>query len=100
MAFRLFHGHDGVVPLSGRSYVRSENKEIDTLPPKFNPLAARAATISLSGFGAGGPFSFDAFSHMWNNKKKKSQSSKVRLVIVILHRLIWYGGNKGLNEGN
>lgn len=76
MAFRLFHGHDGVVPLSGRSYVRSENKEIDTLPPKFNPLAARAATISLSGFGAGGPFSFDAFSHMWNNKKKKSQSSK------------------------
>lgn len=71
MAFRLFHGRDGVVPLSGRSYVRSENVERDPPAPQFNPLAAKAATISLSGFGAGGPFSFDAFSGKWNNQKKK-----------------------------
>lgn len=76
MAFRLFHGRDGVVPLSGRSYVRSENLELNPPAPQFNPLAAKAATISLSGFGAGGPFSFDAFSEKWKNQKKKSQSSK------------------------
>ncbi|XP_056697250.1 uncharacterized protein [Spinacia oleracea] len=76
MAFRIFHGRDGVVPLSGRSHLRSENMEIDPPAPMFNPLAARAATISLSGFGAGWPFSFDAFSQKWKNQKKKSQSSK------------------------
>ncbi|KAL2896600.1 ATP-dependent RNA helicase A [Bienertia sinuspersici] len=76
MAFRLFHGCDGVVPLSGRSYVPSENMEIDPPAPHFNPLAAKAATISLSSFGAGGLFSFDAFSQKWKNQKKKSESSK------------------------
>ena len=76
VAFRLFHGRDGVVPLSGSSYVRSENLELNPPAPQFNPLAAKAATISLSGFGVGGPFSFDAFSGKWKNQKKKSQSSK------------------------
>ncbi|XWS75126.1 hypothetical protein CRYUN_Cryun01aG0058500 [Craigia yunnanensis] len=76
MAFRLFHGHDGVVPLSERSSLHSEKAEPETAPPKFNPLAAKAATISLSSFGPGGPFSFDAFSNKWNNKKEKSKPSK------------------------
>lgn len=78
MAFRLFHGHDGVVPLSGRSYVPPENVKPQQASPQFHPLAAKAATISLSGFGSGGPFSFDAFSEMWKNQKpsKKESSSK------------------------
>ncbi|KAK2633935.1 hypothetical protein Ddye_028727 [Dipteronia dyeriana] len=74
MAFRLFHGTDGVVPLSGRSFVPSETATSKVAPPQFNPLAAKAATISLSSFG--GPFSFDAFSEKWKNQKKKSKSSK------------------------
>ncbi|GAB2286788.1 hypothetical protein Dimus_021183 [Dionaea muscipula] len=73
MAFRLFHGHDGVVPLSGRSLVRSENVEPEQSQPEFNPLAAKAATISLSAFGPGGPFGFDSFSEMWKNQKGKSK---------------------------
>ncbi|XP_022746660.1 uncharacterized protein LOC111296558 [Durio zibethinus] len=76
MAFKLFHGHDGVVPLSGRTSLRTEKAEPETTPPKFNPLAAKAATISLSSFGPGGPFSFDAFSNKWNNQKGKSKPSK------------------------
>ncbi|KAK9265751.1 hypothetical protein L1049_012044 [Liquidambar formosana] len=76
MAFRLFHGHDGVVPLSGRSFVHSENLEPVPAPPQFNPLAAKAATISLSSFGPGGPFSFDAFSKKLKSQKGKSKSSK------------------------
>ncbi|GAB2222744.1 hypothetical protein Droror1_Dr00016868 [Drosera rotundifolia] len=74
MAFKLFHGDDGVVPLSGRAFVHSENSEPEQSVPQFNPLAARAATITLSGFG--GPFGFDSFSWMFKNKKGKSQSSK------------------------
>ncbi|KAK9699537.1 hypothetical protein RND81_08G180000 [Saponaria officinalis] len=72
-AFRLFHGREGVVPLSGRLYVQSENSERGPPAPQFNPLAAKAATISLSGFG-GGLFGFDAFSDKWKNQKKKSDS--------------------------
>ncbi|CAM8954965.1 unnamed protein product [Rhodiola kirilowii] len=73
-AFRLFHGRDGVVPLSGRSYVPPENVERQPRPQQFNPLAAKAATISLSGFG--GPFSFDAFSGMFKNHKKPNPAKK------------------------
>ncbi|KAJ6772938.1 PROTEIN putative-RELATED [Salix koriyanagi] len=75
MAFRLFHGRDGVVPLSERSLSHAEKVEPQLTVPKFNPLAAKAATISLSSFGAGGPFSFDAF-FKWNSQKKNSNSSK------------------------
>ncbi|KAE8676908.1 hypothetical protein F3Y22_tig00111569pilonHSYRG00037 [Hibiscus syriacus] len=75
-AFRLFHGRDGVVPLSERSSLHAKKAEPETAPPKFNPLAAKAATISLSSFGPGGPFSFDAFSNKWNNRNGKSKSSK------------------------
>ncbi|KAG6665660.1 hypothetical protein I3843_02G152500 [Carya illinoinensis] len=76
MAFRLFHGHDGVVPLSARSFVSFEKVEPEPAPAHFNPLAAKAATISLSSFGPGGPFSFDSFSEKWKNQKRKSNSSK------------------------
>jgi hypothetical protein len=76
LAFRLFHGSDGVVPLSERSFQRLD--KVNHEPPKaqFNPLAAKAATISLSSFGFGGPFGFDAFNEKFKNKNKKSKSSK------------------------
>ncbi|EEF28083.1 uncharacterized protein LOC8261824 [Ricinus communis] len=76
MAFRLFHGRDGVVPLSERSYISSEKEGRQPTLPEFNPLAAKAATISLSSFGPGGPFSFDSFSKKWKNEKKNSKPSK------------------------
>uniref|UniRef100_A0A453P2S8 Uncharacterized protein n=1 Tax=Aegilops tauschii subsp. strangulata TaxID=200361 RepID=A0A453P2S8_AEGTS len=72
-AFKLFHGQDGIVPLSGRSYVPDENRsEITDVNPEpalpFNPFAARAATISLSTFG---PFGFNFY-----NGKGKKQNKK------------------------
>lgn len=72
-AFKLFHGKDGVVPLSGRSY---SHKDIPEAKPElqFNPLAAKAATISLSSFGSGGPLSFGSFSN--KGKKQNNSSSK------------------------
>ncbi|TYG85074.1 hypothetical protein ES288_A13G024000v1 [Gossypium darwinii] len=76
VAFRLFHGQDGVVPLSERSSLHVKKAEPETAPPEFNPLAAKAATISLSSFGLGGPFSFDAFSNKWKNQNGKSKPSK------------------------
>ncbi|XP_058216051.1 uncharacterized protein LOC131327072 [Rhododendron vialii] len=72
MAFSLFHGQNGVVPLSGRSFVHSKKLESERAPPQFNPLAAKAATISLSGFG---PF-FGGFSGKWRrNQHRESKSS-------------------------
>ncbi|KAK4761738.1 hypothetical protein SAY87_029622 [Trapa incisa] len=76
MAFRLFHGHDGVVPLSERSCTRMEKEQHEAAPPQFHPLAAKAATISLSSFGFGGPFGFDSFFQNSNSQKRKSKSSK------------------------
>lgn len=84
-AFRLFHGRDGVVPLSERSFVRSEKEERELAPCQFHPLAAKAATISLSSFGLGGPFSFDSFSEKWKNQKKKSESSKKESSSKVIH---------------
>ncbi|XP_052210821.1 uncharacterized protein LOC127813732 [Diospyros lotus] len=75
MAFKLFHGRDGVVPLSGRFFSHDEKLGLEPAA-QFNPLAAKAATISLSSFGPGGPFSFDFFSKNWKNQKKMSESSK------------------------
>ncbi|KAK4368847.1 hypothetical protein RND71_012639 [Anisodus tanguticus] len=74
MAFKVFHGKDGVVPLSGRLQLSTDNEVEST--PQFDPLAAKAATISLSSFGPGGPFSFDSFSRKWNSQKKRPESSK------------------------
>ncbi|XAR52386.1 hypothetical protein NMG60_11020434 [Bertholletia excelsa] len=76
MAYRLFHGQNGVVPLSGRSSMLSEKLKSEAAPPQFNPLAAKAATISLSSFGSGGFFGFDAFSEKWKNQKRNSKKSK------------------------
>ncbi|KAF2295853.1 hypothetical protein GH714_034552 [Hevea brasiliensis] len=76
MAFRLFHGRDGVVPLTGRSFSSSEKDDSQPTLPEFNPLAAKAATISLSFFGPGGPFSFDSFSKKWKNEKNSKSSKK------------------------
>ncbi|WOL09509.1 hypothetical protein Cni_G18262 [Canna indica] len=80
MAFRLFHGHDGVVPLSGRSFVPAAEVESGG-SSQFNPLAAKAATISLSAFGPGGPFGFDFFSNKWkrqNNRSSNQESASKR----------------------
>ncbi|KAL8538607.1 hypothetical protein ACS0TY_000575 [Phlomoides rotata] len=75
-AFRLFHGQNGVVPLTGRSFLRTEKSQSEPSPAQFNPLAAKAATISLSGFGTGGPFGFDSFFEKWKKENKESRSSK------------------------
>ncbi|KAL8090465.1 uncharacterized protein LOC141697265 [Apium graveolens] len=76
MAFRLFHGQNGVVPLSERSTFEPVKLESESVQPQFNPLAAKAATISFSAFGPGGPFGFDGFSEMWKKQKFNSKSSK------------------------
>ncbi|GAB4834818.1 hypothetical protein Ancab_033086 [Ancistrocladus abbreviatus] len=78
LAFRLFHGKDGVVPLTNRSKDKEDHHPELEPVPKFNPLAAKAATISLSAFGPGGPFSFNSFSEKWKKQKKKSESSGKR----------------------
>ncbi|KAJ7943944.1 Zinc finger B-box domain containing protein 1 isoform 1 [Quillaja saponaria] len=75
VAFKLFHGKNGVVPLSEISNSHNEIIESDPVPA-FNPLAAKAATISLSAFGPGGPFSFGSFSDKWKKQKKAESSSK------------------------
>ncbi|XP_020216667.1 uncharacterized protein LOC109800291 isoform X1 [Cajanus cajan] len=75
MAFKLFHGKDGVIPLSEKSDFHNGSTEADSLPV-FNPLAGRAATISLSNFGLGGPFSFGNFSEKWKKQKNSESSNK------------------------
>lgn len=75
MAFKLFHGKDGIVPLSERSDFHNGNKEADSMPV-FNPLAGRAASISLSSFGLGGPFNFGDFSEKWKKQKNSESSNK------------------------
>lgn len=95
-AFKLFHGKDGVVPLSERSYSRGNSFEPQPAP-QFNPLAAKAATISLTSFGPGWPFGFDFFSKNRNNKNKKSDSSKNRDPSSKGHEAL---GNEWLETGN
>ncbi|CAA0814458.1 Unknown protein [Striga hermonthica] len=73
-AFKLFHGQNGVVPLSGKS-IHNEMSLPEPPPAQFNPLAAKAASISLSGFGPSGPFGFDSFLGKWK-KNKSSNSSR------------------------
>ncbi|KAI4314562.1 hypothetical protein L6164_027457 [Bauhinia variegata] len=74
-AFKLFHGKDGVIPLSERSDFHINSTE-PAPTPVFNPLAAKAATISLSAFGPGGPFSFGNFSEKWKRQNKNESSNK------------------------
>ncbi|CAK9872708.1 unnamed protein product [Sphagnum jensenii] len=83
-AFRLFHGRDGVVPLSEKQTPEMQQPR----PPAndaasvetnlgFHPLSASsAATISLSSFGAFGPFSFDGFMARQNSKKPTKSSKR------------------------
>ncbi|TYG85075.1 hypothetical protein ES288_A13G024000v1 [Gossypium darwinii] len=100
VAFRLFHGQDGVVPLSERSSLHVKKAEPETAPPEFNPLAAKAATISLSSFGLGGPFSFDAFSNKWKNQNGKSKPSKKESSSKGRNSNHEASGNEWLQNGN
>lgn len=75
VAFKLFHGKDGVVPLSSKSNFQDNILESEPAP-QFNPLAAKAATISLSAFGLGGPFGFGSFNDKWKKQKRNSESNK------------------------
>jgi hypothetical protein len=68
--FCVFHDRDGVVPLSEGSLAKIE-KPFPKPNPKFNPLAAKAATISLSAFGG-----FFSFGHFSNKRNKKNFSRK------------------------
>ncbi|XP_010481589.1 PREDICTED: uncharacterized protein LOC104760372 isoform X1 [Camelina sativa] len=75
-AFKLFHGKDGLVPLSGHSSFGDDDKqEARHAPLQFNPLAGKVATISLSAFGPGGPFGFGPFSEKWKKQQKKPKPS-------------------------
>ncbi|XP_071710448.1 uncharacterized protein [Rutidosis leptorrhynchoides] len=74
MAYRLFHGQNGVVPLSEGSLKFPQKVKPENVSQQFNPLAAKAATISLAGFG--GAFGFDAFNDMFKNQQKKHKSKK------------------------
>ncbi|KAF3336750.1 hypothetical protein FCM35_KLT19336 [Carex littledalei] len=73
VAFSLFHGQNGVVPLAGRSFEFDETRVSENTETghQFDPLAAKAATISLSTFGLGGPFTFDSLSRKRNKHSKK-----------------------------
>ncbi|KAL5725494.1 hypothetical protein ACHQM5_008632 [Ranunculus cassubicifolius] len=100
-AFRLFHGRDGVVPLSGKSFIGSEELDQKPAQPQFNPLAAKAASISLSSFGTGGLFGFGDFSKNWKNQKKsnsaKKESSSSSQGANSSHEAV---GNEWLDKGN
>lgn len=75
MAFKLFHGKDGVIPLNGNSQPCLDKIEAEPVPV-FNPLASKAASISMSSFGLGGPFGFDSFFRKIPTKKSESSSKK------------------------
>ncbi|CAN1299393.1 hypothetical protein LINPERPRIM_LOCUS24198 [Linum perenne] len=77
MAFKLFHGKDGVVPLSNNSTFHDEIPDVEPAP-QFNPLAGKMATISLSAFGPGGPFGFGSFNDRRKKQKPKSDSANKR----------------------
>uniref|UniRef100_A0A251V5Q8 Uncharacterized protein n=1 Tax=Helianthus annuus TaxID=4232 RepID=A0A251V5Q8_HELAN len=71
MAFRLFHGQNGVVSLSKGTLQFPQKVKPEQVSQQFNPLAAKAATISLSSLG--GSFGFDAFNEMFKNHQKKNK---------------------------
>nr|VDD25235.1 unnamed protein product [Brassica oleracea] len=76
-AFKLFHGKDGIVPLSGHSSFRDDvEDETPRAAPQFNPLAGKVATISLSAFGPGGPFGFGPFSDKFKKQQKKPKKQE------------------------
>jgi hypothetical protein len=79
-AFRLFHGRDGVVPLAEKQTSEIQQPQPATEVPTlgFHPLSASAATISLSSFGAFGPFSFDGLMAMRRNNNNNAGKSNKR----------------------
>ncbi|CAM6034843.1 unnamed protein product [Sphagnum compactum] len=89
-AFRLFHGQDGVVPLSEKHASEFQQQQQPQPPATevvmtpeattlgFHPLSASAATISLSSFGAFGPFSFDGLMAMQRNNNNNAGKSNKR----------------------
>ncbi|KMT11422.1 hypothetical protein BVRB_5g107490 [Beta vulgaris subsp. vulgaris] len=78
LAFKVFHGKDGVVPLTRKASFHVDEHLEPESAPKFNPLAAKAATISLSAFGLGGPFGFNFFSDKWKKQKQNQKSDSSR----------------------
>jgi hypothetical protein len=70
-----------VVPLSQRSLAKIE-RLLPKPNPEFNPLAAKAATISLSAFG--GFFSFGDFSNKRNKKNfnKKNPNNLPQVIYL------------------
>ncbi|CAO2819716.1 unnamed protein product [Amaranthus hypochondriacus] len=74
LAFNLFHGKDGVVPLTNRPNLHGDNYFESESAPKFNPLAGKAASISLSSFGLGGPFGFNFFSDKSKKQRQEAES--------------------------
>lgn len=91
MAFKIFHGKDGVVPLSGNSSTDLDKLETESVP-EFNHFASKAASISMSGFGPGGPFGFHSFFGKGPNKgsdssRKKEHSPKV---FLLMHPILFY----------
>ncbi|KAL3651038.1 hypothetical protein CASFOL_007441 [Castilleja foliolosa] len=75
LAFKLFHGKDGVIPLSDHSDLYLDQHETKAVP-EFNPLASKAASISMSSFGPNGPFGFNSFFAKMQNKKSRSSKRK------------------------
>lgn len=75
LAFKLFHGKDGVVPLSGYPQLCADNLDTKAVR-QFNPLASKAASISMSAFGPGGPFGFHSFFGKMQNKTPKSSGKE------------------------
>lgn len=84
MAFKLFHGKDGIIPLSEKSELHNDSRELEP-QPVFNPLASNFATISLSSFGPGGMFGFGNFSDKWKKQKKDKRESSSQVNIIVWH---------------
>lgn len=100
MAFRVFHGSNGPVPLSNSSFLQEACKEEPQEFSQFNPLAAKAATVSLSSFGSGGFFGFDFFNKKFNkakqNKKQFKQDPSTKKGANSSHEAV---GNEWLQTG-
>lgn len=75
LVFKIFHGKDGVVPLSGNSQLCVDNIDTDAVR-EFNPFASKAASISMSAFGPGGPFGFHSFFGKIQNKTPESSGKE------------------------
>ncbi|KAL7585620.1 hypothetical protein Lser_V15G44335 [Lactuca serriola] len=80
MAFRRFHGQNDVVPLSEGSLQFPQTLKVESMSHQFNPLAAKAATISLSSYG--GPFSFDEMFRKEDMETKVSTYQDIQIKMI------------------